>query len=77
MLNQNDYSESNQNREQSNKSNGGPTPNPHQSPRRPTRRIGTLTMGVTLILVGIILLVFFFKPFDLFSLCAFCGASGG
>ena len=71
MLNQNDYSESSQNREQSNKSNGGPTPNPHQPPRRPTRRIGTLTMGVTLILVGIILLVFFFKPFDLFSLMRF------
>ena len=71
MLNQNDYSESNQNREQSNKSNGGPTPNPHQPPRRPTRRIGTLTMGVTLILVGIILLVFFFKRFDLFSLMRF------
>lgn len=71
MLNQNDYSESNQNREQNNKSNGGPTPNPHQHPRRPTRRIGTLTMGVTLILVGIILLVFFFKPFDLFSLMRF------
>ena len=71
MLNQNDYSESNQNREQSNKSNGGPPPNPYQPPRRPTRRIGTLTMGVTLILVGIILLVFFFKPFDLFSLMRF------
>lgn len=71
MLNQNDYSESNQNREQNNKSNGGPTPNPYQPPRRPTRRIGTLTMGVTLILVGIILLVFFFKPFDLFSLMRF------
>lgn len=28
-------------------------------------------MGVTLILVGIILLVFFFKPFDLFSLMRF------
>ncbi len=71
MLNQNDYSESNQNREQSNRSNGGSTPNLHQPPRRPTRRIGTLTMGVTLILVGIILLVFFFKPFDLFSLMRF------
>lgn len=71
MLNQNDYSESSQNREQSNRPNGGPTPNPHQPPRRPTRRIGTLTMGVTLILVGIILLVFFFKPFDLFSLMRF------
>ena len=71
MLNQNDYSESSQNREQSNRSNGGSTPNPHQPPRRPTRRIGTLTMGVTLILVGIILLVFFFKPFDLFSLMRF------
>ena len=35
------------------------------------RRIGTLTMGVTLILVGVILLVFFFKPFDLFSLMRF------
>ena len=74
MLNQNDYSESNQNREQNNRSNSGPTPNPyqpHQPPKRPTRRIGTLTMGVTLILVGIILLVFFFKPFDLFSLMRF------
>lgn len=71
MLNQNDYSESSQNREQSNRSNGGSTPNPHQPPRRPTRRIGTLTMGVTLILVGIILLVFFFKPFDLFNLMRF------
>ena len=74
MLNQNDYSDSNQNREQNNRSNSGPTPNPyqpHQPPKRPTRRIGTLTMGVTLILVGIILLVFFFKPFDLFSLMRF------
>lgn len=71
MLNQNDYSESNQNKEQNNRSNSGPTPNPYQPPRRPTRRIGTLTMGVTLILVGIILLVFFFKPFDLFSLMRF------
>ena len=74
MLNQNDYSELNQNREQNNRSSSGPTPNPyqpHQPPKRPTRRIGTLTMGVTLILVGIILLVFFFKPFDLFSLMRF------
>lgn len=74
MLNQNNYSESSQNKEQSN-SHTGPSANtnrpPQQPSKRPVRRIGTLTMGVTLILVGVILLVFFFKPFDLFSLMRF------
>lgn len=74
MLNQNNYSENSQNKEQSN-SHTGPSANtnrpPQQPSKRPVRRIGTLTMGVTLILVGVILLVFFFKPFDLFSLMRF------
>lgn len=74
MLNQNNYSESSQNKEQSN-SHTDPSANtnrlPQQPSKRPVRRIGTLTMGVTLILVGVILLVFFFKPFDLFSLMRF------
>ena len=54
-----------------------PNPNrPHSkhaksSGQAPARRIGTATMGFTLVLVGILLIIFLFKPFDIFQLMKF------
>lgn len=41
------------------------------SGQAPARRIGTATMGITLVLVGILLIIFMFKPFDIFKLMKF------
>ena len=68
MLNQNENSDYSQNKEQANQ-----VPHSHHSSKcaEPTRRIGTATMGVTLVVCGVLLICFFFKPFDLFSLMKF------
>ncbi len=68
MLNQNENSDYSQNKEQANQ-----VPHSRHPSNRtePTRRIGTATMGVTLVVCGVLLICFFFKPFDLFSLMKF------
>lgn len=68
MLNQNENSDYSQNKEQANQ-----IPHSRHPSNRaePTRRIGTATMGVTLVVCGVLLICFFFKPFDLFSLMKF------
>jgi hypothetical protein len=60
MLNQNKNSDNNQYQEQK---EGNPGQHPNQK-TPPARRIGTATMGVTLIIVGVVLLIFLFHPFD-------------
>lgn len=60
MLNQNKNSDNNQYQEQK---EGNPRERTHQT-HQPARRIGTATMGVTLIIVGVVLLIFLFHPFD-------------
>lgn len=67
MLNQNQNSDYPRTQEQI---KGNPPP---QAGRRtsPARRIGTATMGVTLIIVGVVLLVFLFHPFDFTNLFRF------
>ena len=68
MLNQNENSDYSQNKEQANQ-----IPHSRHPSNRaePTRRIGTATMGVTLVVCGVLLICFFFKPFDLLSLMKF------
>ena len=64
MLNQNNYSEQSEYKEQKEQpaNDSSPQTQPKKTPS--VRRIGTFTMGITLVLVGILLLVFLFHPFD-------------
>ena len=63
MLNQNNYSEQSEYKEQKEQpaNDSSPQTQPKKTPS--VRRIGTFTMGITLVLVGILLLVFLFHPF--------------
>lgn len=64
MLNQNNFSEQSEYKEQKEQSANDSSPQTQPKKTPSVRRIGTFTMGVTLVLVGILLLVFLFHPFD-------------
>lgn len=64
MLNQNDFSEQSNYTEQNEQSKNDFSPQGQPKKTPSPRRIGTFTMGITLVLVGILLLVFLFRPFD-------------
>lgn len=64
MLNQNDFSEQSNYTEQNEQSKNDSSPQGQPKKTPSARRIGTFTMGITLVLVGILLLVFLFRPFD-------------
>lgn len=82
MCNQNIISDNSNNNEYNNR-NQATTSNPNPSQRQkkaeqsapsktvPCRRIGTMTLGFTLILLGIVLIVYLFHPFDLSFLMKF------
>lgn len=81
MCNQNIFSDNLTNKEHNtrNESNGS-DPNLSQGQKKankfsskeiPCRRIGTMTLGLTLILFGIVLIVYLFHPFDLSALMKF------
>ena len=60
MLNQNNYSEQSEYKEQKEQSANDSSPQTQPKKTPSVRRIGTFTMGITLVLVGILLLVFLF-----------------
>ena len=70
MLDQNNYSDSKISKEQNNKKSA-PPPTSHPVQTKPVRRIGTMTMGLTLVIVGVLLLIYFFHPFDLLWIIRF------
>lgn len=70
MQDQNNYSENTTSKERTSRD-----AQPSRAPQgAPGRRIGSFTAGVTLILVGVLLIVYFFKPFDLGQLLRFSPA---
>lgn len=69
MLNQNECSEQKSKKEQPGRPSTVVPPHPAQT--RPVRRIGTMTMGLTLVLVGVVLLIYFVHPFNLIWIARF------